>query len=923
MDPKQINIVVPFAGNLGVVERELDQSWGNVAKEPIKTFLDELAVVHFMGIHALPGEPKNHLVFELTLDGSADYVIARLAKDLGVQLAALFSAAGLAFSDIEQFLRRHIVPVGIGWTQVCGLGFIGTPGFTVRRILAEDALTKWLGEQLLALPPDASAADKLKTVRDRLWREQSLKWAFEEDPMLADKGSLSDLEAVRESILPALRELLWPLLIAPAFAFGVGMLGGPLPAVGLSSLTGLAEGGLLAALYDRFRKAEQTDEEDTELPDLAALAECTGREDQAAQNHLIVLSNLKPGALRRLTLKIAFFMIRQAATHVFAPGKLADIATIHSARWIVLPGTSQLAFFSNYGGSWDSYLEDFIIKAHEGLTGVWSNTMGYPRAKNLFYDGATNGSQFKTWARRQQQPTRFWYSAYPKLTTGRIRTNAAIRQALAEPQHLSQAAAQRAAESFLALFGAPRPAAASTLDAERLPALVFGGLPRSKHGKALLLRFRDGAEARNFTARVERHVSFGEHASRTRVFALAFSARGLSKMGLDVSTFPIAFREDSVARARKLGDRTADMRWGGKQETVVDAIALLYGADAEELTQLEHDVAAGEHVCQVIEFQPNVGGQMREPFGFVDGVSQPIMRSTSQLEPMRRVDQLIAPGEIVLGHPDDSSFTPRTASVHRQDDPQDLLPKAHHDEDLRDLGLDGSFLVVRQLRQKVTEFEDYLRTAADDLHVQAAKKGDAATRREWVAAKLMGRWRNGTSLVRNPDAPGPDIAPDNDFRYGIEDPDGVACPFGAHIRRANPRDSFDASVAEPLKITNRHRILRIGRVYRGPNEEQGMMFMCLNADIERQFEFIQQTWLASPSFHGLNNEVDAMAMAVANVDRNQNVMTVPTPRGPLQLRGLSEFVQVVGSGYFFMPGRRCLAFLASRAQAPSQAVAAE
>ena len=299
------------------------------------------------------------------------------------------------------------------------------------------------------------------------------------------------------------------------------------------------------------------------------------------------------------------------------------------------------------------------------------------------------------------------------------------------------------------------------------------------------------------------------------------------------------------------------------------------------------------------------------------------MRSASQLDPLRRLDQLIAPGEIVLGHPDDSSFTPRTACVHRQHDPQDLLPKAHHDDSLRDLGLDGTFLVVRQLRQKVAEFEDYLSTAADDPHVQAAKPGDAATRREWVAAKLMGRWRNGTSLVRNPDAPGPDIAPDNDFRYGIEDPDGVACPYGAPIRRANPRDSFDGSAAEPLKITNRHRVLRIGRVYRGPNEEQGMMFMCLNADIERQFEFIQQTWLASPSFHGLNNEVDAMAMGVDNVDRNQNVMTVPTPRGPLQLRGLSEFVQLIGSGYFFMPGRRCLEFLASRAQAPSQAVAAE
>jgi deferrochelatase/peroxidase EfeB len=364
------------------------------------------------------------------------------------------------------------------------------------------------------------------------------------------------------------------------------------------------------------------------------------------------------------------------------------------------------------------------------------------------------------------------------------------------------------------------------------------------------------------------------------------------------------------------------MAWGGAEAAAYDAIALLYGADADELAKLSADIDITGIDHKTIEFQPNDGAQMREPSGFVDGVSQPILRDASKLDPMRRLDQLIAPGEIVLGHEDDSTFTPRTASLHMREDPHNLLPETSHDQNLRDFGRDGTFLVVRQLQQKVSAFNDYLRDTAQDPRVRAAAGGGEEAAQGWVAAKLMGRWRNGTSLVRYPNAPGPDGAADNDFRFGIEDPDGVACPFGAHIRRANPRDSFDAKAPEPLKITNRHRILRIGRIYRG-EKDVGMMFMCLNADIERQFEFVQQTWLRAPSFHGLNNEVDPMAVSADNVDRKQNIMTVPTPQGPLELRGLSEFVQVIGSGYFFMPGRRCLEFLAARAQSRVQAVAAE
>ena len=127
----------------------------------------------------------------------------------------------------------------------------------------------------------------------------------------------------------------------------------------------------------------------------------------------------------------AFWLIAQFVGRFYRAGFLGSLGTIHFARWCMVPKTGDLLFLSNYGGSWESYLEDFITKAHTGLTGVWSNTVGFPKATNLFLGGATDGDRFKRWARRQQVPTAFWFSAYRDLTTTNIRTNAAIRQGLA------------------------------------------------------------------------------------------------------------------------------------------------------------------------------------------------------------------------------------------------------------------------------------------------------------------------------------------------------------------------------------------------------------------------------------------------------------------------------------------------------------
>ena len=155
----------------------------------------------------------------------------------------------------------------------------------------------------------------------------------------------------------------------------------------------------------------------------------------------------------------------------------------------------------------------------------------------------------------------------------------------------------------------------------------------------------------------------------------------------------------------------------------------------------------------------------------------------------------------------------------------------------------------------------------------------------------------------------PEDTSDNDFLFGTEDPEALRCPFGAHIRRANPRDSFDPGSNDQIAITNRHRIMRVGRVYQEKaGENPGLLFMCLNGDIERQFEFVQQTWLMSPSFHGLSCEKDPV---LGDGETGACGFTIPSRDGPIALSPMPAFITTKGGGYFFLPGKRLIDYLSS------------
>ena len=199
---------------------------------------------------------------------------------------------------------------------------------------------------------------------------------------------------------------------------------------------------------------------------------------------------------------------------------------------------------------------------------------------------------------------------------------------------------------------------------------------------------------------------------------------------------------------------------------------------------------------------------------------------------------------------------------------------------------------------------------------------------------MIGRMREGAPLLPAHAAATEDSA----FRYRIDDAAGFACPRGAHVRRANPRDLLGWDVESGVAASKLHRLLRRGRtwtegckggactedgtcgdaVHRLPEAGDqrcgaGLMFIALNADLERQYEFVQQQWLMNQKFGDLYDEADPILATSANgadgADGARHFSMPALPAGK-KLTGLADFTEVIGGGYFFLPGIAALHFIA-------------
>ncbi len=971
VDQSMVTVVCPIArsASLDDVNHRVGRL-GNPADEEIRAELNAAGIIHFTSLALVPageaddgsGRQAGALVLEISGDGSVDDVINAVTQAIGHRLRPIFKDA-CDLQDgapLHEFLRKHNVDISPSFGSNAGLVFSGTPGHSVQRILAEAELA----DSVRAIvekprPASVSAAAVLDEARRHVRSSGKFAWAFEPAESLLEDPPGKWWQALTTTLLaPPMLAAVAVIVLVFAWAIYVHVFGDPagvtlstiiiagiallLAVLGLLALTAL----FLGACFLALRRLENSDRPDNTAIDLIALNKILAHEDHFAQNHLTAISTMKPGTLRWLALRLSFYLISISAKKVFKPGFLATINTIHFARWVLVPGTDKLVFFSNYGGSWESYLEDFIAKAAAGLTGVWSNTQGYPRTRWLFLDGARDADRFKRWARRQQVPTLFWYSAYHDLNTVRIRVNSQIRRGIA-------GAAGSEARDWLGLFGSlprpqaqqagaaislltPAPSAVEQLETGEIQSIFFGPFGSLAHAHMLGIAVPENLSCSRRRAWLEfvvERTSFGDGAPSKRAMTVAFGPNGLKRLGLDggvdadpLDSFPAAFRHGmgNPQRSRilnDLGDSAPDKWEWGSHEKPVDLAVVCYAESPEilkaELAAIRKRVvdAGMTLVAQLPLMVIRDGKKSLEHFGFADGVSQPIVIGTARAKAGTAPMHLLAPGEFLFGYRDEHGFYPASPWVHASQDRDGLLPEVRHNRIMpgqppspHDFGRNGTFIVLRQLEQHVEAFHDYCKAAA----TQAAGDTDnPAITPRWVAAKMLGRWPDGSSLVRNPDGR-PGRSADNDYAFGVEDPQGHRCPLGAHVRRSNPRDSLGEDHETQIQIGKRHRIIRVGRSYekqdkKGDAVEKGLLFMCLNADIERQYEFIQQTWVSSSSFQGLVAERDPIIGK-----HHGGSFTIPSWEKVTVLKGIPKFITTRGGGYFFMPSRSALRYLISR-----------
>ena len=177
-----------------------------------------------------------------------------------------------------------------------------------------------------------------------------------------------------------------------------------------------------------LRHYEKTEPEIIHRPELDLLVELAALEDHDVTNQYTALGGVKPNRFRRWLFPVFLWLIDYFARHVYGRGHLGRIRTIHFARWAFLdPAKERMIFASNYDGSHEAYMDDFINKAGWGLNLAFNCGLGYPRTRWVIKDGINDEMKFKYTQRRHQKPTETWYRAYPGLTVYDVERNARVR----------------------------------------------------------------------------------------------------------------------------------------------------------------------------------------------------------------------------------------------------------------------------------------------------------------------------------------------------------------------------------------------------------------------------------------------------------------------------------------------------------------
>jgi len=403
---------------------------------------------------------------------------------------------------------------------------------------------------------------------------------------------------------------------------------------------------------------------------------------------------------------------------------------------------------------------------------------------------------------------------------------------------------------------------------------------------------------------------------------LGLSWAGLKALGVAAATleeFPAAFREGPAERANApdrdfpegvgLGDREASApeHWilGGEDEPTVHMLLSLYTDDQdrqrlEELSGRLQELFGANGISAISQHDADALPEKTVHFGYRDGIAQPSIRGAPSKKSLPDMQPEAEPGDFLLGCD--------YVNVYGGNYLEGLPPQ---------LGDNATYAAFRILRQDVARFEGLLQEWGKRYKIPP----------ELLAAKLVGRWRNGVPLELSPATQTPideqelnnfDYAPQPDPPPGhmafFDDAQGRRCPIGAHIRRANPRGS--------LVIGHPHsrRLIRRGMPY-GPaydpdhpdETERGLIGLFVCGDLEMQYEFILRVWVNQDlSTHGLRGTRDSImgAQPEPPLEGGAFVMRTDDGRDPIRMIELPRLVQTRGSVYCLIPGIKGLHHLA-------------
>ena len=473
------------------------------------------------------------------------------------------------------------------------------------------------------------------------------------------------------------------------------------------------------------------------------------------------------------------------------------------------------------------------------------------------------------------------------------------------------------------------------------------GIVRFGYGKMtqaayVLVRIRDAAAARSWLRSAPITTAVAASPPPSTAMQVAFTAPGLQTLGVPSSAMA-GFSHEFLTgmtesnRLRRLGDvgTNAASQWDwGWNTGMPHAVVMFFAREGLDAFVTRSMGSAWTDAFEVLRRLDTSDLDGVEPFGFTDGISQPEIDWDLARNPEKgqlRYGNVVALGEFLLGYRNEyRKYTDRP--VLNADTTTAALPSAEDAPEKKDLGRNGTYLVMRQLGQDVRKFWQFVGKQA------SATSRDA----ESLAAAFVGRRRDGDPLVPIQQeailgiGKKPVEVRQNQFTFD-DDPSGARCPFGAHIRRVNPRNADlpghpvglkkltamlglgrDRFLDDLTSSVRFHRILRRGREYgpglapedaltpAPPNEpDRGLHFLCLNANISRQFEFLQNAWVMNTKFAGLTGASDPLLG-----NREGNFSLEQHGAAPRRVTGLPQFVTVRGGAYFFLPGLRALRYFA-------------